>query len=74
MAEPPKKPKGRPGPKPDPTRVRDATTMVRSSAAWKAFLEQLAEYDRATSVSELIDRAVIRYAREIGFKGEMPKR
>jgi hypothetical protein len=71
MAESPKR---KPGPKPDPSRVRDATTMVRSSQAWKEFVEKLADFDRSPSISDLFDRAVVAYARQVGFKEMPPKR
>jgi hypothetical protein len=74
MAEPKKKPKSKPGPKPDPSRVRSAATLVRSSDAWKRAVEEFAEFDRAPSVSDLIDRAVVAYARERGYDKPIPKR
>lgn len=73
MAEP-KKPKGKPGPKPDASRVRDASTMVRSTPAWKLAVEEFAEWDRAPSVSDLVDRAIAAYAREKGYPKTIPKR
>ncbi len=63
--EPPKK-KAKPGPKPDPARVRDVSTLIRSTRAWKDALEGFAEWDRTSSVADLIDRAVIAYARDAG--------
>lgn len=66
--------KRKPGPKPDPSRVRIATTLVRSSEGWKAEVEALAEHDRAPSVSDLIDRAVAAYARSIQYPKPIPKR
>jgi len=51
-----------------------ATTLVRSSEAWKAEVEALAEHDRAPSVSDLIDRAVAAYARSIQYPKPIPKR
>jgi hypothetical protein len=55
-------------PKAEPTsRIRDAVTFIRSSEAWKAHVEQLADLDRAPSVSDFIDRAVVHYARSRGF-------
>jgi hypothetical protein len=66
--------KKKPGPKPDPQRVREAVTAIRSSDAWKAYVEELAEFDRATSVSELMDRAIVAYAKQLGFKKSPPKR
>jgi hypothetical protein len=68
------KPKKKPGPKPDPTRVRDAVTNVRSTEAWKNAVEEFAEWDRAPSVSDLIDRAIVAYARERGYDKAFPKR
>ena len=73
MAEP-KKAKKKPGPKPDPSRTRDAAIMVRSTEAWKRAVEAFAEFDRAPSVSDLIDRAVVAYARERGYEKPIPKR
>ena len=66
--------KKKPGPKPDPSRTRDAVTMVRSTVAWKAAVDRMAEFDRAPSVSDLIDRAIAAYARTIGFPEPIPKR
>ena len=62
------------GPKPDPSRIRDAVTAVRSSAAWKEYVERLAEFDRAPSVADLLDRSIVIYARERGFDEAPPKR
>jgi hypothetical protein len=62
------------GPKPDPSRVRNVTTMVRSTPGWKAALKKLAEFDRAPSESDLIDRAVAAYARAVNFPEAIPKR
>lgn len=69
-----KNPRKKPGPKPDPSRVRDAATMVRSGLAWKQAVEAFAEWDRAPSVSDLIDRAIVAYARERGYDKAFPKR
>jgi len=67
-------PKGRPGPKPDPARARPASTMLRSSEDWKTWLAELASYDRGSTVADLLDRAVVSYAREIKFPKPAPKR
>ncbi len=75
MAEPKKsKSKSKPGPKPDPSRVRGAATLVRSTEAWKRAVEAFAEFDRAPSVSDLVDRAIVAYARERGYEKPIPKR
>ena len=58
---------------PDPG-ARTASTMIRSTDAWKATLEELAEYDRIGSTAELIDRAIVAYARLVGFPKPFPKR
>jgi hypothetical protein len=68
------KPKKKPGPKPDPARVRDAVLNVRSTEAWKQAVEEFAEWDRAPSVSDLMDRAIVSYARERGYDKPFPKR
>ncbi len=47
--------------------------QVRGSAEWKAWLERLAAFDRAT-VADVADRAIARYAREIGFPEPPPER
>lgn len=70
----PKKPRKKPGPKPGPSRVRDEAIMVRSTLAWKQAVEAFAEWDRAPSVSDLIDRAVVAYARERGYEKAFPRR
>ena len=60
MDEPPKKrgPKPKVGPKGEVGRARVTTTMIRSSPEWKQAVEELAEADRAVSLSELFDRAI----------------
>jgi hypothetical protein len=70
----PKKPRKKPGPKPDPSKARDSAIMVRSTAAWKQAVEEFAEWDRAPSVSDLIDRSIVGYARERGYEKAFPKR
>lgn len=73
-----KKPKGGKregsGRRPEGDRKRAAVTAIRSSEEWKSELESLAEWDRATTVAELIDRAVAYYAKERGYPGSMPMR
>jgi hypothetical protein len=58
----------------EPSRIRSATTNIRSSAEWKAWVEELAEADRAPSVNELVDRALVAYARSIKFPKQAPPR
>jgi hypothetical protein len=48
-------------------RNRASVTFIRSSEEWKQHVEDLANQDRCTSVSEFIDRAIAFYARSRGF-------
>ena len=64
----------KPGPKPNPSRVRSEAVMLRGRPEWKDWLARLAEFDRSPSMNELFDRAITAYAREIGFKEAAPKR
>ena len=68
------KAKQRPGPKPDPQRVRSAVTNIRSSPEWKAWLERLVEFHRSPSVADLVDDAVVLLARELKVPEAPPKR
>jgi hypothetical protein len=65
--------KGKPGPKPNPDRVRSAVTNIRSSPEWKAWLEELAEANRS-SLADLVDDAVLALAKRIKFEKPAPKR
>jgi hypothetical protein len=62
------------GRKPVQERARDASTLVRSCQAWKDAVAAFAEWDRAPSVSDLIDRAIVAYARQQGYEKPIPKR
>ncbi len=46
---------------------------LKGSAEWKAWLEELASFDRS-SVASVIDRALAHYGKAIGFKKEAPSR
>jgi hypothetical protein len=64
--------RAKPGPKPvDGGRV--AATTIRSTAAWKAWVDRLAEFDRST-VADVVDHALVVYAREKRFAEAAPKR
>jgi hypothetical protein len=65
---------GKAGSSPSPARVSTSMMMVRSSTEWKASVEAFAQWDRATTVSELIDRAVVAYARQQGYDRPIPRR
>ena len=47
--------------------------QVRGSLEWKAWLEELAKFDRAT-VADVADRAIAAYARSIGYPKAPPLR
>jgi hypothetical protein len=59
---------------PKEQRVRTAVTAIRSRPEWREWVEGLAEFDRAPSLNDLFDRAVVAYARQIGYKAVAPKR
>jgi hypothetical protein len=46
---------------------------VRGSGGWHGWLARLADHDRS-SLADLVDHALVSYAREIGFKELPPKR
>ncbi len=71
--------KKKPGPKPTEGVGRIETVAIRSTPAWKAWLERLAEHDskirrQNPNVSDTADRAFVAYAREIGFLEVAPLR
>jgi hypothetical protein len=47
--------------------------VIRGSVEWREWLKELAELDRSSMV-EVIDRALVDYARKIGCKKGAPKR
>ena len=69
MAEP--KEKGKPGPKPDPQRVRTALVQIRAMPDWKDWVKELADFDRC-DVVDLIDKALVGYARGVKFPKQAP--
>lgn len=61
-----------------PRKSRDAeprpiALTIRGRDEWKEWVKRLADADRS-SLNELVDRALARYAREIGFKDMPPER
>jgi hypothetical protein len=68
------RPRKKPGPKPDPDRVRSVVTILRSRPEWRAWVDELAEFDRAPSLVELIDRSLVAYARQVKFPKTAPPR
>jgi hypothetical protein len=67
-AEPPAKPKA------EESRVRTGVLLVRGVPEWKVWAEELADFDRAPSMNDLVDRALVVYARHVGFPKPAPKR
>jgi hypothetical protein len=66
------------GPARGPRKSRDAlprpiVLAVKGRREWKEWVDRLAAHDRS-SVNELIDRALARYARWIGFEEVPPER
>jgi uncharacterized protein (DUF1778 family) len=47
--------------------------QLRGAEAWKAWIERAAAFDTRT-VAGFLERAAVRYAREIGFTEEPPER
>jgi hypothetical protein len=66
MAKPKRKPSSKASSEPK-------TIGIRSSPAWAEWLDRCAAHNR-TTVAGLIDQAITRYAREIGFTEPPPER
>jgi hypothetical protein len=65
--------KKRPGKKtPEPERRRTVLT-IKGTEEWRGWMERLAEFLR-TPTSTIVDHALVRYAKEMGFKEEAPPR
>ncbi len=56
------------------SRVRTGVILVRGVPEWKAWAEELADFDRAPSMNDLIDRALVAYARQVRFPKSAPRR
>lgn len=57
-----------------PVRVRETMMNLRGMPDWKAIVEEAAEFDRAPSVVDFIDRAIAHYCKAIKFPKPLPKR
>jgi hypothetical protein len=55
------------------SRARASAINFRAMPEWKAWIDEFAEFDRCTLV-ELIDRALVAYAREKKFSKAAPRR
>jgi hypothetical protein len=49
------------------------TIALRTSGEYAAWVEALAEHNRST-IAALVDQALVKHAREIGFNTPPPKR
>ncbi len=58
--------------KPEP--AKQNALVIRGSVAWREWLSELAEHDRAPSVAHVVDKALADYARTVGFKKGAPRR
>jgi hypothetical protein len=52
---------------------RPIVLAIRGRPEWREWVDRLAAADR-TSLNELVDRSLARYAREIGFREAPPER
>jgi hypothetical protein len=59
--------------KPSAGSTRATTVAVRATTEWKEWLDRLAEHERLT-VADVIDQALVKYARDKGFPEIAPKR
>ena len=53
--------------------ARVTTVAVRATVAWKEWVDRLADFKRLT-VADVIDQALVKYARDDGFAEVAPKR
>ena len=52
---------------------RPIALTVRGREEWKAWVQRLADFERI-ALNELVERALICRAREVGFKEQAPER
>lgn len=60
------------GPDPEPERRRVVLT-IKGSEPWRGWLEGLSKHLR-TPTSTIVDHALVRYAKEVGYLAEAPER
>lgn len=73
-----KDPRPEPEPRPRQRKAKDVeprpiALTIRGREEWKGWVKRLAEFERV-AVNELVDRALVRHAREVGFKEQAPER
>ena len=59
-------------PEPEPGPRRTVLT-IKGTDEWRRWLEELSDFLR-TPTSTIVDHALVRYAKEMGFTKEAPKR
>jgi hypothetical protein len=52
---------------------RKTVLTIKGTDEWRAWLEELGDHLR-TPTSTIVDHALVRYAKEMGFDKEAPKR
>ena len=63
------------GPKPaDPATTKSASVNIRVNPSWKEWADGLADFLRARSFGDLVDRALVDLARQEGYDKPAPKR
>jgi hypothetical protein len=65
--------KKKPGPKPSEGVGRTVVTNIRSTPAWREWLVELSGFRRLT-VADVIDQALVAYARDNKFPRQAPPR
>src|SRR5262249_53709693 len=58
---------------PDPSGTPSVIVSVRVSPEYRAWLDRLASFERIP-ISDLLDRALVAYAPQVGFKEVAPRR
>ena len=71
-------PEPSPESKPRQRKAKDAeprpiALTIRGREEWKSWVKRLAEFERVP-INELVDRALVQHAREIGFREQAPER
>lgn len=67
------KPEGKTG-KPKLRRTRTEVIHFRVTPAWRETVKEAIEFDRACSLAEFFDHAVLSHMEKIGFKKPLPRR
>jgi hypothetical protein len=70
MAKPKARPKGRPAASSGPRRT---VLTIKGTDEWREWLEGLSDFLR-TPTSTIVDHALVRYAKEMGYQTAAPKR